>query len=561
MSTVKPIVKVPSKIKEPIEFFDHQVQGIRDMIRMGNTILADEMGLGKTLQMLTVMAVDFDRGARLAVIVTESGLKENIETEILNRTHFTVLNLPNKISLARRKKLLEGPLGQDILLVGYEQVAAVDYSELDGQTVTLEFKGITYKATMTSDARGRVLVEGSDKPLSLDDAARQITKSKRTQGENAWHLDDGRPVGMACWRAVDAINALKPDFIAYDEAHNIKNSQAERTKACLMLDAARHVPMTGSPILNQVDDLWTLLHRVAPDEYPNYWKFRNRYCVTAAAGRKTITGVKNEAELHRRLSAVMVRRLKKDCLDLPEKQYIPVVVDLTPTQRMMYDEALRDMVITIPGDPTPMEVENALTRFLRLKQICGSAGTIPGYTDESAKLDVMVTTAKEIIDSGEPVVIFTQFRQVLEFAVERLRKAGILTWQLHGDVPMAERHGVITEWEQHAKAGMPGAIVCMYQVAGRGYNMTVASKMIRIDKLWTPKLNEQAEDRIHRIGSKETCQYFDLICKGTVERRVEQINRAKTKVHRAVVEGDETAWKRELVLALRDSLTDTATDD
>lgn len=703
-----------AKIRDDLVYYQHQLDGIRQMAKMTSCLLADEMGLGKSIQALTVAAIDFQTGrATKVLVVCPATLKQNWGDEIEQHTFFTYEIVSGNAD-ERRKQIAN--FNSDILIINYELVG----------------------------------------------------------------------------KHINLLNDQDFDIIIYDEAHYMKNRNAARTKGCKALKANRHLELTGSPLMNKVDDLWVLLNRIDPVEWPNYWRFINRYCNTPDApiwmadgtfkpigkvqvgdevlgwvdgseqnglklhrrklalsvveavhtriapmvvkanlqsgrfvkctpdhvwlsgnhnqetlwakvatrdlkpigtlshvidvpvqlsleqqraadwlagvydgeasrwkiaqcinhnpevharicrsldilgipytatdstvdmrgGRQTyvnllnwtditrnawlksrvftqlnrtrdrvvsleklgpgevvsmqtstgnyiawgyasrnclyggykdkqIIGVKNEKELNERLAKVMLRRYKRDTLDLPEKQYIRIVVDLTTDQRELYDKAVEDMSIDVPG-ADPMEIENALVKFLRLKQICGTTACIPGHPDHSIKLDRAVEMIQEILDSGEPVVVFTQFREVQRRLVERLEAKKLGSFQLHGDTPMADRVPTVREWTKQAMAGNPSALVCMIQVGGVGLNMTAASKCIFIDKDFSPKKNEQAADRLHRIGADKTrpVQIFELFAKGTVEARVETILRRKTKVFGAVVDADSSEWKRKLIAAV-----------
>jgi SNF2 family DNA or RNA helicase len=198
----------------------------------------------------------------------------------------------------------------------------------------------------------------------------------------------------------------------------------------------------------------------------------------------------------------------------------------------------------------PMQIENAMVRFLRLKQICGTTACIPGHDDHSSKLDRAVEMIEEIMGNGEPVVVFTQFREVLKCLAARLTAKGLAHRELHGDVPIPDRQEVVRSWATDAAAGQPQALICMIQVAGVGLNMTAASKCIFLDKLFVPKLNEQAEDRLHRIGAKETVQIFDLQMRGTIEARIERILKIKNTIFGVVVDVDNSDWKKQLIQAV-----------
>lgn len=464
-----------AKIRDDLVYYQHQLDGIREMARMGNVLLADEMGLGKSIQALTVGAIDFQLDkARRIVIVCPATLKQNWADEIERHTNFTYTVLDGPID--HRRTILK-KFDTDILILNYELLGK--------------------------------------------------------------HLE--------------VINDLNPDIAIYDEAHYMKNRNAARAKACKDLHTRRSLLLTGSPMLNKVDDLWMLLNKISARDFPNYWTFVNRYCLYGGFKDKQIVGVKNEGELAERLGVHMIRRLKKDVLDLPEKQYIQVVVDLTPEQRALYDQAVDDLRIDVPG-ADPMEIENALVKFLRLKQICGTSACIEGHEDHSLKLDRVVEMVQEIIESGEPVVCFTQFREVQRCLVTRLNKlkVPVPSYQLHGDIPANDRVPTINLWSREAASGNPGALVSMIQVGGIGLTMTAANKCIFVDKLFSPKLNEQAADRLHRIGASLTkpVQIFEMYCKGTVEARVEQILRRKTKVFGTIVDADSSEWKRKLIAAV-----------
>jgi SNF2 family DNA or RNA helicase len=250
---------------------------------------------------------------------------------------------------------------------------------------------------------------------------------------------------------------------------------------------------------------------------------------------------------------VMVRRLKSEVLDLPEKQYVPIKVDLTPQQRALYRDALEDLKITLPGNPNPMELENALTKFLRLKEICGSTFKFTGE-DHSSKLDRAEEIAQEVVDSGEHFVIFSQFLHIQDLIQQRLEARGIRCFKLNGTThpKAADRVPYVHRWE----ASEPAVLVAGLQVAGIGLNMTKANKCLFLDKLFVPKLNEQAEDRLHRIGADDTqpVQIYSLLCRNTVELRVEAIVRRKVKLFDSLIENNQ--WKKAIYDAIKEADAD-----
>jgi SNF2 family DNA or RNA helicase len=360
---------------------------------------------------------------------------------------------------------------------------------------------------------------------------------------------------------LEDLNSMGFDIVFVDEVQNVKNPKAQRTKALLKLSGyKRIVPITGSPMLNQAEDLWVLLHLVRPEQWPSYWAFYNRYVVTQTRvvehhgqtrSVRSSVGVKNESELHTKLSDVMLRRLKADAMaELKEPLLVRVWVDLTELQRKLYREVKEESKLTIPGNPTPLETENALLKFLKLKEIVGSAGTVDGHVDESSKLDVMIERIDELIKSGESVVVFTQFRKILSFIENRLKALDIPIWSLHGGVPKLDRVPMVNEWAESTKQGKPGVMACMFQVGGVGLNMTACNTVMLPDRLYVPELNRQAVDRVHRMGVDTTkpVQIVEFMARKTIDQRLDQILDRKSEIFGAVVDGVD--WKRRAIASI-----------
>lgn len=360
---------------------------------------------------------------------------------------------------------------------------------------------------------------------------------------------------------LETLNSMNFDLVFVDEAQFVKNRNSQRSKALLKLEGYKRIVLiTGSPMLNHPEDLWMLLHLVDRSSWPSYWAFFNRYIVTQtftieSKGRtravRATVGVKNEAELNEKLSDLMLRRLKVDVLkELKEPQLVRVWVDLTDLQRKLYREVKEENRLTIPGDPSPLDIENAFVKFLRLKEIVGSAGTVEGHPDESAKLDAVAQRVQDLVESGESVVIFTQFRTILAFIESRLKAIGIPVWTLHGGVPKLERVPRINEWAESTKAGLPGVMLTMYQVGGVGLNMTACNTVLLPDRLYVPELNRQAVDRVNRMGvdTSKPVQVVEFLARRSIDQRLDQILDRKSEIFGVVVDGVD--WKRRAIDAV-----------
>lgn len=284
------------------------------------------------------------------------------------------------------------------------------------------------------------------------------------------------------------------------------------------------------------------------------WGLASKNCQFGGFQAKQVIGVKNRIELLEILDRYMLRRLKKDMVKLPDKNFIPVHVPLSPVQRKLYTEAETELRLEVPDQPEPMELENALTKILRLKQITGTPATL-GFEDSSYKLDRCIEIVHELIESGEKVVVFTQFRGVLEAIYQRLAHPTVPghptidTSVLSGEVPGDKRVPIVHEWRDAAK---PGVLLSMLQVGGVGLDFTAASNVIFVDKLYVPAMNDQAVDRLHRLSMDKTKQVniYELLATGTVEDRVERILARKRKMTDSVI--DNAEFRKLIVAALHD---------
>jgi SNF2 family DNA or RNA helicase len=479
-------------LKDEVQYYKHQTEGVRRMARMQSFLLADDMGLGKSLQALTVAAIDIFRGRNTKVLVVAPvSLKTNWAEEIEKFTRIPYVVLGQKFD-ENGKIVKLNPDGRILQLLEFDRI------------------------------------EG---PKILITNYEQIVSHKVQ------------------------IHKMMFDTGIFDEAHYLKSPKSARTKACHYLDLNRTMLLTGTPMLNQVNELWSLLTMIDPARWSrkSYFSFVNQFCVMGGFKDKQIVGVKNEKKLTEYLQSVMIRRLKSEVLDLPDVQIIQRKVDLLPKQRKLYDTAMNELQVDMVGLDQPYEIDNALTKFTRLKQICGTTLAFDGE-DNSAKLDLVISDAMEVLNNGHKLVIFTQFRPVQEALVNRFVQHGAKNptedfdvWELHGDIKQHERQPTVHMWGQDPK---PTVIVCMLQVAGIGLNMTYARNGFFVDKLFVPGLNQQAVDRMHRIGASETqpVQISEYICRNTIENRVEAINVSKKKLFTQIV--DESDYKRELIKRL-----------
>jgi SNF2 family DNA or RNA helicase len=441
---------------DEVEFYQHQIEGVRELVKRRSFILGDEMGLGKSLEALAVFCVDIQRGwAKTAIIISPKTLKWNWVKEIEKFT--TIPYVP-----------LEGPPGERVRQL-------MEYMIMDGPKILL----ITYE-------------------------------------EAYLHREE--------------LASIPFDIAVFDEAHYIKDPFARRTKSTLEINSRRSFMLTGTPMLNHISELWCLLHRINPTRYRNYWVFMNRYAVFGGHRGKQAVGIKNEAELSQQIHSVMLRRKKEDVLDLPEIQIIQRRVTMEPEQREIYDQADLELRLNRVNEEDE-DIENSLTKFLRLKQICGTTLSCNGH-DISAKLDLATQDDMEIVENGHKIVVFTQFREVQECYVKRMHTllgSSVPVFQMNGDTSARDRQAYADKWSAVSGAAI---FVAMMQVASEGITLTAARHGSFLDKWFTPGRNAQARDRLHRIGASTTqpVQIREYLTRKSVEIRIEQINKNKQKL-------------------------------
>lgn len=470
--------------KDSVEFYRYQAEGVRWLMRRQGALLADDMGLGKTIQILATFCVHVKAGrATTMIVVCPNPLKKNWSNEIRKFTRLQHVVIPGTGASAVKRQLLftefKEMVGPKILIINYEQVK----------------------------------------------------------------------------NFLDQINDEYFDVAVWDEAHMLKDPTSQRAGWNRQIYSRYSFMLTGSPMPNNVGELWTMLDRINPGEWGSYLQFVNMYAVKK---KKDIIGTKNKTRLRKRLAAVMLRRRKENVLDLPDVHYIPRVVGLTPKQFKLYDRALNDLMIEMENAPD-QEIANDAVKFARLLQICGTTFCVDPDTDSSEKLDLAVADAAELVAEGHHIVVFTRWRPVQEAFVNRLRavlKPKVNAFGetvpaapirvINGDVDSddrVDRHGTVTalgresiktEWEQD----IPGVLCCTYQAAGVGLNMTKARHGLMLDKLYTPGLNKQAVDRMHRIGAdrSQPVQVLEYYVADTVEHRVHTILEIKKKTTEDVVE-------------------------
>jgi SNF2 family DNA or RNA helicase len=315
--------------------------------------------------------------------------------------------------------------------------------------------------------------------------------------------------------------------IVCDESHRMKGRDTKQSKAVRSFEGRRRFLLTGTPIKNEVTDLWPQLQFLEPDRWTSYWKFFDRYVAWKEGFfGKEITGARNEEELRGRIATTVIGRTIDDVdLQLPDLVKRRITVDLGKQQRRAYDQMRDEFIAEMTGNDDDVIAANWLTQVLRLKQIAGSLGIFSSVDKDSAKIDALMELIGDAPDT-EKWVVMSQFRTMTEEVRRRFESDGIayciLTGQEAGAwmpgpggwFPSKDRAQLI-DWFQ--RSDKPRVFLATIQTGGEGITLTAARRMVFLDLMWTPADNLQAMKRIHRFGQNRTSFVYEILARGTID--------------------------------------------
>lgn len=322
----------------------------------------------------------------------------------------------------------------------------------------------------------------------------------------------------------------KIDMIALDEAHSVRNPSSQQAKGLLKLLPNCRIAMTGTPLMNSPLDLYPILKWLGYENH-NFYAFKTHYCVMGGYGNYQIVGYKNLSELQDTLDSIMLRRLKSDVLDLPDKLYVDELIEMTPKQSIVYKEVLLDIKNNI--DKIISSSVNPLSALIRLRQATGNTEILSTKIKESAKYDRMLEIVEEAVQNNKKVIIFSNWVKVIEPAFKLLSKQykGLI---ITGETKDNDRQKYIDEFQNNTDykfiCGTIGAM-------GTGVTLTEASVEIFLDEPWTKAAKEQAVDRAYRIGTNENITIYTLLCKDTIDCKVNDIVNRKGYMSDAIIDG------------------------
>ncbi|MDW7709496.1 MAG: DEAD/DEAH box helicase [Deferrisomatales bacterium] len=338
--------------------------------------------------------------------------------------------------------------------------------------------------------------------------------------------------------------------VILDEAQNIKNPETQQARAARGLPADYRLALTGTPVENNVGDLWSLMEFLNPGLLGTRAEFRRRFFLPIQAGRDPEAA----ARLKRLTGPFVLRRLKTDrsiIADLPEKLEMKVFCTLTREQASLYAAVVDEAGRALEEAEGIQRKGIVLATLMKLKQVCnhpaqflGDNSAIPGRSGKLARLTEML---EEIAAVGEKALVFTQFAEMGELLRRHLQESfGREVPFLHGGVAKVARDRMVERFQEDGGDGHgPRVFLLSLKAGGTGLNLTAANHVFHFDRWWNPAVENQATDRAFRIGQTRNVQVHKFLCAGTLEEKIDELIEAKRAVAEEVV-GTGEGWLTEL---------------
>jgi superfamily II DNA or RNA helicase len=343
----------------------------------------------------------------------------------------------------------------------------------------------------------------------------------------------------------DALARQAWDTVVLDEAQAIKNPDSQVARAAYALHADFRLALTGTPVENRLEELWSQFHFLNRGLLGGRQDFQERYARSMADGRPGAA-----ERLRERIKPFVLRRRKREVApELPPRTDVVLRCLLSDSERVVYDTiraaTLTNVVALLESGGSVLA---ALEALLRLRQACCHPGLVPGQTaSTSTKVTLLLDRLDEALADGHKALVFSQWTALLDRVEPHLRAAGMAFTRLDGTT--RDRAGVVRQFQDEAG---PPIMLASLRAGGTGLNLTAADHIFLLDPWWNPAVEDQAADRAHRLGQTRPVMVYRLVTQDTVEERILALQERKRALAGAALDGTDgaTAITREELLAL-----------
>lgn len=343
---------------------------------------------------------------------------------------------------------------------------------------------------------------------------------------------------------LETLEKIQWDCLILDEAQAIKNPLAKQTKRVKALQSKMRIAMTGTPIENDLTNLWSLFDFLNKGLLGSSTEFHD-YC------KKLEDNPEGYAKLKSMIAPFMLRRVKTDkaiISDLPDKLEQIDYVGLSKKQIVLYRKYVAELAEKLQESDGMKRKGLVLASLTKLKQICNHPDQYLGQTaydpKESGKFEMLREVCETIYQKRERVLVFTQFKEITGYLDGFLADIfGCHGYVLHGGTPVAKRNEIVEAFQGEVYVPY---IVLSVKAGGTGLNLTNANHVIHFDRWWNPAVENQATDRAYRIGQKNNVLVHKLVCKGTIEEKIDEMIESKKELALNVIGSGGESWITEM---------------
>lgn len=459
---LRPSMEVPDLMESEPHLYPFQRVGVRFIETVGSALIADDMGSGKTIQIIRALT-RMQPESRPVLVVCPNSMKYTWHDEVLRWSDMLPVVIDGSVA-KRRKDIARNA---DVYIINWEALRL----------------------------HSRIAGYGS---INLTDKERE----PKELNEIAWGT------------------------VVADEGHRAKDPKSKQTRAlwAVSQDANFRIAATGTPIESHPGELWSILHFIRPDEFPGKTKYVDRYCMKAfnPFGGMDITGLDAEHadEFHRIVDPIVLRRPKDVILpQLPPKTETVRYIPFSGKQATAYRQMKKEMVAELDNGTATIAL-NPLQKFIRLAQFASSYAEMdngkPYLSMPSNKVDAFLELLQEA--GSEQVVAFAESKQLIRLTAQALDKQAYRYGMITSDTTPDQRAAYVREFQE----GRLQVMLCT-SAGSEGITLTAARILVFLQRFWSSITNQQAADRVHRIGQDRPVEIITFATLGTVDE-----NREKT---------------------------------
>lgn len=314
-------------------------------------------------------------------------------------------------------------------------------------------------------------------------------------------------------------------YLILDEAQVMKNSQTKIAQYLRKFDVPHTFALSGTPIENHVEELWSIFQIVLPGLFPGKKEFKQL----------------SPATISQYVKPFIMRRKKSEVLqelpDLIEMTYKNELADDQKTIYLAQLKQMQDRILSSSEEELNRSKMEILSGLMRLRQICDTPSLfLEDYTGESGKLDSLRELLEQIKDGNQRVLIFSQFRGMLDIIEKELDALKVTSFKITGSTPANERQDMTNAFN----SGQGDAFLISLKAGGVGLNLTGADTVILVDLWWNPAVEDQAIGRAHRMGQDKNVEVYRMITRGTIEEKIQELQTSKRHLVSTILDGTET---------------------